>query len=121
MLRLRREGEILLDDVPEIILVNSHDGSSSYQMIPEVFRFVCNNGLVCGETFGDISVPHKGGVVGQVIEDAYTVVDMFVKINDSHDEMKGIQLSKSAQIAFAESVLEYKYDNHIPVLPQDIL
>ncbi|MDE9567420.1 DUF945 domain-containing protein, partial [Xenorhabdus bovienii] len=79
MLRLRREGEILLDDVPEIILVNSHDGSSSYQMIPGVFRFVCNNGLVCGETFGDIRVPHKGDVVGKVIEGAYSVVDMFGK------------------------------------------
>ncbi|PHM37645.1 hypothetical protein Xmau_03863 [Xenorhabdus mauleonii] len=121
MLRLRREGEILLDDVPEIILVNSHDGSSSYQMIPGIFRFVCNNGLVCGETFGDIRVPHKGDVVGQVIEGAYTVVDMFGKIKDSRDEMKDIQLGKGAQMAFAESVLEYKYDNHVPVLPQDIL
>ncbi|WP_426575597.1 DUF932 domain-containing protein (plasmid) [Xenorhabdus stockiae] len=121
MLRLRREDEILKDDVPEIILLNSHDGSSSYQMIPGLFRFVCNNGLVCGETFGDIRVPHKGDVVGQIIEGAYSVVDMFENIKDSRDEMRGIQLNQDAQIAFAESVLEYKYDNHVPVLPESIL
>lgn len=33
MLRLRREGHINGKEVPEIILLNSHDGSSSYQMI----------------------------------------------------------------------------------------
>ncbi|EEF6566847.1 DUF945 domain-containing protein, partial [Salmonella enterica] len=32
----------------EIILLNSHDGSSSYQMVPGLFRFICTNGLVCG-------------------------------------------------------------------------
>lgn len=58
MLRLRREGQIGGQEVPEIILLNSHDGSSSYQMIPGLFRFVCANGMVCGQTFGEIRVPH---------------------------------------------------------------
>ena len=74
MLRLRRHNEISRDEVSEIILLNSHDGSSSYQMIPGQFRFVCANGMVCGETFGEIRVPHKGEVIGQVIEGAYEVV-----------------------------------------------
>lgn len=48
MLRLRREGQITGKQVPEIILLNSHDGSSSYQMLPGLFRAVCQNGLICG-------------------------------------------------------------------------
>ena len=44
MVRLRREGVNKGKEVPEIILLNSHDGSSSYQMIPGMFRFVCTNG-----------------------------------------------------------------------------
>ena len=67
MLRLRREGNINGQEVPEIILLNSHDGSSSYQMIPGIFRFVCTNGLVCGNNFGEIRVPHKGDIVGSQI------------------------------------------------------
>nr|QTX14453.1 UPF0380 proteins YafZ and homologs [Klebsiella pneumoniae] len=59
MVRLRREGTNKGTEVPEIILLNSHDGSSSYQMIPGMFRFVCTNGLVCGTSFGEIRVPHK--------------------------------------------------------------
>lgn len=56
MLRLRREGQITGKQVPEIILLNSHDGTSSYQMLPGLFRAVCQNGLVCGESFGEVRV-----------------------------------------------------------------
>lgn len=111
MLRLRREGQI--DDgkeVPEIILLNSHDGSSSYQMIPGLFRFVCTNGLVCGDTFGQIRVPHKGDVTGQVIEGAFEVLDIFEKVDAQRDAMKSICLNSDEQNLFARAALEYRYD-----------
>ncbi|WP_340638650.1 DUF932 domain-containing protein, partial [Yersinia pseudotuberculosis] len=63
MLRLRRVTQIAGQQVPEIIMLNSHDGSSSHQLIPGMFRAVCANGLICGESFGDIRVPHKGDIV----------------------------------------------------------
>ena len=57
MLRLRRNGEINGQHVPEIILLNSHDGTSSYQMLPGYFRFVCQNGCVCGQSLGKSMCP----------------------------------------------------------------
>lgn len=42
------------------ILLNSHDGTSSYQMLAGVLRFACQNGMVAGENVIDIRVPHKG-------------------------------------------------------------
>ena len=66
MLRLRRDGEINGQHVPEIILLNSHDGTSSYQMLPGYFRFVCQNGCVCGQSLGEVRVPHQGNVVEKV-------------------------------------------------------
>ncbi|VTP63237.1 Domain of uncharacterised function (DUF932) [Leclercia adecarboxylata] len=77
MLRLRRAGQLNGHQVPEIILLNSHDGSSSYQMLPGLFRGVCTNGLVCGQSFGEVRVPHKGNVVEKVIEGAYEVLGVF--------------------------------------------
>jgi hypothetical protein len=52
-------GQITGQQVPEIILLNSHDGSSSYQMLPGYFRAICTNGLVCGQSFGEVRVPHR--------------------------------------------------------------
>ncbi len=82
MLRLRRAGEINGEHVPEIILLNSHDGTSSYQMLPGYFRFVCQNGCVCGQSLGEVRVPHRGNVVDRVIEGAYEVVGVFDRIEE---------------------------------------
>ena len=87
MLRLRRAGEINGEHVPEIILLNSHDGTSSYQMLPGYFRFVCQNGCVCGQSLGEVRVPHRGNVVDRVIEGAYEVVGVFDRIEGHSGSM----------------------------------
>jgi hypothetical protein len=123
MLRLRREGQIAGTEVPEIILLNSHDGSSSYQMIPGIFRFVCQNGLVCGETFGDIRVPHKGDIVGDVIEGAYEVLGIFDKVEENKETMKSILLNQDEQKFFGRVALDYKYgENELkPITPEQVI
>ena len=122
MLRLRREGQIAGKEVPEIILLNSHDGSSSYQMIPGLFRFVCANGMVCGDSFGEVRVPHKGDVVDRVIEGAYEVLNIFDRVEEQRETMQGISLPKPAQQAFAHAALTYRYgEEYQPVTEEQIL
>ncbi|EMB4294287.1 DUF945 domain-containing protein [Enterobacter roggenkampii] len=122
MLRLRREGQITGKQVPEIILLNSHDGSSSYQMLPGLFRFVCQNGLVCGETFGEVRVPHKGNVVEKVIEGAYEVLGIFDRVEEKRDAMQSLLLPPPAQQAFARAALTYRFgEDHQPVTASQIL
>ncbi|HHH4169161.1 DUF932 domain-containing protein, partial [Providencia stuartii] len=116
MLRLRREGQITSQQVPEIILLNSHDGSSSYQMLPGMFRFVCQNGLICGQTFGEVRVPHKGDVVEKVIEGAYEVLGLFERMDEQRDAMQSLLLPPPAQHIFAQSALTYRYgEAHQPI------
>ncbi len=78
MIRLRHASQIdARGKANEFILLNSHDGTSSYQMLAGMFRFVCQNGLVWGDTVADVRVPHKGDVAAQVIEGAYEVLHGF--------------------------------------------
>ena len=76
MIRLRHASQINGAEANEIVLLNSHDGTSSYQMLAGMFRFVCSNGLVCGDTVADVRVPHKGDVAGSVIEGAFEVFEV---------------------------------------------
>nr|WP_122632379.1 DUF932 domain-containing protein [Escherichia coli] len=122
MLRLRRAGEINGEHVPEIILLNSHDGTSSYQMLPGYFRFVCQNGCVCGQSLGEVRVPHRGNVVDRVIEGAYEVVGVFDRIEEKRDAMQSLILPPPARQALAQAALTYRYgDEHQPVTTADIL
>ncbi|HED1421676.1 TPA: DUF945 domain-containing protein [Kluyvera georgiana] len=122
MLRLRRAGQITGQQVPEIILLNSHDGSSSYQMLPGLFRAVCCNGLVCGTSFGEVRVPHKGDVVGKVIEGAYEVLGVFDRVEEKRDAMQSLLLPPPVQEALAKAALTYRFgEEHQPVTESQVL
>lgn len=118
MIRLRHASQINGREANEIILLNSHDGTSSYQMLAGMFRFVCRNGLVCGDTVADVRVPHKGDVAGQVIEGAYEVLHGFDRAQQSRDAMQAITLDVGESEAFAGAALALKYDD--PAKPAPI-
>ncbi|MGY2488384.1 DUF932 domain-containing protein [Cupriavidus sp. CP313] len=109
MIRLRHASQINGSAANEIILLNSHDGTSSYQMLAGMFRFVCQNGLVCGETVADVRVPHKGDVAGQVIEGAYEVLRGFDRVQESREAMQAITLDAGESTVFARAALALKY------------
>lgn len=122
MLRLRRAGQITGQQVPEIILLNSHDGSSSYQMLPGLFRAICTNGLICGQAFGEIRVPHRGNITEKVIEGAYEVLGIFARVEEKRDAMQSLLLLPPAQHALAKAALTYRYgEEHQPVTASQIL
>lgn len=117
MVRLRHTSHIGKDEANEIILLNSHDGSSSYQMLAGVFRFVCANGMVCGDTVADIRVRHSGQVIDNVIEGAFRVLEDFDKVDSQKDGMKAITLETGEQEAFARAALALKYDTELAPAP----
>src|SRR3546814_17431218 len=100
LIRLRHASQINGDEANEIILLNSHDGTSSYQMLAGQFRFVCSNGLVCGDTVADVRVPHKGDVAGQVIEGAFEVLRGFDRVRGSRDALSDHTLHDGAAEGF---------------------
>ena len=118
MVRLRHASQITGDEANEIILINSHDGSSAYQMLAGVFRFVCCNGMVCGTTMSDVRVRHNGDVVDNVIEGAFRVVDDFVLVDAQKAAMKDLWLTHGDQLAFAKAARALKYDD--PDVPAPI-
>ncbi|AOK67861.1 DUF945 domain-containing protein [Burkholderia multivorans] len=110
MIRLRHASQVEGGEANEIILLNSHDGTSCYQMLAGMFRFVCQNGLVCGDTVADVRVPHKGNVAEQVIEGAYAVLQGFEQAQISRDAMQAITLDNGETEVFARAALALKYD-----------
>ncbi|EBU7357651.1 DUF945 domain-containing protein, partial [Salmonella enterica subsp. enterica serovar Poona] len=122
MLRLRRAGQITGQQVPEIIILNSHGGESSFQLLPGIFRSVCTNSLVCGQSFGEIRVPHRGDIVGKVIEGAYDVLGVFDRVEEKREAMQSLLLPPPAQQALAKAALTYRFgEEHQPVTTAQVL
>lgn len=110
MIRLRHANHIGAKEANEIILVNSHNGASSYQMLAGVFRFACANGMVCGNTHQDIRIPHKGDVMDQVLDGAHTILEEFDLITEKKEAMRSVQLAQPEQLALARAALAMRYD-----------
>ncbi len=98
------------DSVPEVVLINSHDGTSAYKLIAGIFRLVCSNGLVVAEsTTGSLNVPHKGDVVSKVIEGSFQIVDDSRKALEVTREWSALQLTAGEQSAFAEAAHQVRF------------
>lgn len=122
MLRLRRDDGIGKPEAAEVIIVNSHDGTSSYQMFAGMLRFVCTNSLVAGERFEEVRVPHKGNIQHDIIEGVYTVAEDFPRLIDASETMKEITLSADERRVLAEASLVARYgEDESPIRPEQII
>lgn len=122
MLRLRRDDGIGKPEAAEVIIVNSHDGTSSYQMFAGMLRFVCTNSLVAGERFEEVRVPHKGNIQHDIIEGVYTVAEDFPRLIDASETMKETRLSEEEQRVLADASIVARYgEEESPIRPDQIL
>jgi hypothetical protein len=102
MIRMRHSAHVgSKSEANEIILINSHDGASCYQLLCGVVRYVCCNGLVVGDIAHDIRLPHRGDIQDDVIEGAIRVLDDFEAVDASIDGMKLLQVKPEEEHAFA--------------------
>jgi hypothetical protein len=114
VLRLRRRFETvqLEGSVPEVVFLNSHDGSSAYQLRMGLFRVVCTNGLIVSRgAFPAYCVPHRGNVVDEVVAGALKLSENFERLAGQVERMERRHLFKDEQLRFAERALALRYPN----------
>jgi hypothetical protein len=121
LVRLRHVGGRVLnvgDSVAEICLMNSHDGSSSYQMFAGLLRLVCQNGLMVPDAvLGSVKVPHSGKARDRVVEGAYEILDGYTRVIESRDDMQAVSLNEEEQSLFATAALALRYDDKVQAAP----
>ncbi|MDQ2655185.1 MAG: DUF945 domain-containing protein [Chloroflexota bacterium] len=112
VLRLRRRFETvqLRDSVPEIVFLNSHDGTSAYQLRMGLYRVVCTNGLIVSRgAFPAYCVPHRGDVVDAVVTGALEISERFDLLAAQVQRMEARPLLPEEQVRFSERALGLRY------------
>lgn len=96
------------DEIPEVVITNSHDGTSKLNASLGIFRLACSNGLVvCSTDFGSMSVRHVGGpdFKKNVLDVVFQVAEHAPKVLEKIDLWKTIELDEQQRLAFAEKAL----------------
>lgn len=114
MLRFRQStAQLQVGDIfPEIVLINSHDGTSAYTLSSGLFRLACSNGMVCqvGGSTSAYKTRHSGNIQHEVIEASYKIVDEFPRILDQTQEWRGKSITPQQQLAYAESAALLRWE-----------
>ena len=107
MIRFRHAGAQLQnvgDIIPEVVLINSHDGSSAYKLIAGLFRLVCSNGLMVSDAeIAAVTVRHQGNILENVIEGSYSLVKDSQKAIGTAKAWSALQLTDGEQKVFGEA------------------
>ena len=98
------------DTRPEIVIVNSHDGSSSFRIMAGIFRLVCENGLIIADDMtANQRVCHwKGNSLDDVITCALNVAEQAQQSYELIDKMKSVNLSEKQQKEYAQKAAEIR-------------
>jgi len=89
-------------EYPELLLTNSHDGTTAFKLDVGIFRLVCSNGMVVkSQDFGSMKVRHYGydfetikGAVNDMVEQ---IPDYLKQVED----MKEQKLEREQMLEFA--------------------
>src|SRR5258708_5480377 len=96
---------------PEVVLLNSHDKSSAYQLHCGLFRLVCSNGMVVSDAvFHRISIKHSGFNPDSVIEASFKVLGAVPDIMNNVQLFQDRILTDAERLVLATGAATYPCD-----------
>lgn len=113
--------------IPEVVLINSHDGTSAYKLFLGIFRFVCSNGMMVSDSMqGSISVRHQGNIIEQVVNASAQIVQRAPLVLDAVKQWSGLMLTDGEQNAFATAAHSLRFADEegkttTPIQPTQLL
>lgn len=109
---LSRRDDIANPDLaerPEILIYNSHDGSSSLKLFVGMFRFVCSNGLIAGDGYS-LRVKHSKTGAANFEQQLIEAGEQLPRLADRVRQFRAIDVSERTAIEFAEQALNLRWN-----------
>jgi hypothetical protein len=95
----------------EVILTNSHDGSSCFVLEAGMFRLVCLNGLTVPHGPGSVvRVRHVEKAIPELLEGSYTVLEDAKKSVGRAEAFAAITLSRDEQHLLAHAAHQLRFE-----------
>jgi hypothetical protein len=97
-------------EMPRIILTNSHNGQAAYRMRAGLFRKACSNGIEVSDGLVQaVSIPHTRHSIEEVVATAHAFRENAELVGEHVRTFKGIDLSPAAAVEFARRAIELRH------------
>ncbi len=99
--------ETINKSIPQIVIVNSHDGSTPFKMFAGLFRIICSNGLIVSSNeFSSISIRHSS-LAPELIENGVEeIVHIVPEIAAKANVMENIKISVVDQLDLCGNIIK---------------
>jgi hypothetical protein len=94
---------------PQLVVLNSHDGSSSLQIMWGLIRIACLNGIIAGTGINGVRIVHSKSIVDKLPSGIDYMLNNFGKFNSQIKELQGKQLSAAA----TKELIKIVYDERL--------
>jgi uncharacterized protein DUF932 len=92
------------DVIPEVVLVNSHDGECTFRLMAGLYRLACSNGLMVAEaSIMSIIIRHTGRILQDVVAGSEQLTGDAGKALGTVKAWQQLQLTDGERSAFAQS------------------
>lgn len=99
---------------PEIVLVNSHNGLSSFNLMAGLFRLICTNGLIVADSLLDtMKIKHIGYTRDTIFNAIEYLTDRIPDVSKAINTYQEIELTPDEKGIFATSALHLKYEEEV--------
>ena len=97
------------DQVPQLMLVNSHNGRTKLRMFAGLYRFVCANGLVIGDDMMRFEMQHSGTATEYAMRFAGQMTESLDLLQHTIDRWKAKRLGEMQALEFARKAAELRF------------
>jgi uncharacterized protein DUF932 len=99
------------DTTVEAVLINSHDGTSRYELSLGAFRLACLNGMMVAEGFCEIvRIRHTGNIIQNVIDATRNILLAAPKVTEAVKLWKTIDLAPTEARILAEEAHSLRFE-----------
>jgi hypothetical protein len=95
----------------QLLVTNSHDGSSSFKLQLGIFRLVCSNGLVVGTTFETVTIRHTRKALIEIEPAIEKIVAQVQKLDRYLSAMKTVRLTEKQITEFYNKAIALRWEN----------
>lgn len=95
-------------DRPELILYNSHDGTSALKLFAGFFRYICSNGMVAGEGFKSRML-HNTGTVRNFETLITSTAARLYDVQDHIEQMRSKRMTTNDALEFIKVGASFRW------------
>lgn len=91
---------------PQLVVLNSHDGTSSLQVLWGLIRIACLNGIIAGTGLNGVRLVHSKSITDRLPDAIQYMLDNLPKFNEQIATLQALQLSQDAQAELIKTLFD---------------